>query len=229
MAFAKVNADEENIRDYDGDGSVYINKSGIYDVIVKDVIVDQTDKGSQFINLWIDYQGKEQPIFQAMRLTNNDGSDNLGKKLFNKFCIVAGLQPNEEIPDPVSKMVPIGKGGEEQECMVLERFAETPMTIRVQMEYSLYDGKVREAKSIRNFFRFEDKATASEIVNASENKGEQFEKEQEYADKVTYRDGLTEEDVAQYLKDRKAGKQSGTKDNKPANGFGQKRTFGKKS
>ena len=228
MAFLTVNADEENIRDYDGDGSAYIQKSGIYDVIIKNVIVDQTDKGSQFINLWIDHQGKEQPIFQAMRLTNNDGSDNLGKKAFNKFCIVAGLQAGEEITDPVSVMVPIGKGGEEKKCMVLEQFNDTPMTIRIQMEYTLYDGKIRESKSIRNFFRYEDKATASEIVNDVENKGEQFQKEQEYADKVSYKDGLTEEDVAQYLKDRKSGSKDGEKDKKPANGFGQKRTFGKK-
>lgn len=228
MAFFKVNADEENVKDYDGNGSAYIHKSGIFEAIIRNVIVDQTPNGSQFINLWIEHEGQEQPIFQAMRLTNNDGSPNLGQKLFNKFCIVAGAEAGIEIDDPVPTMVPIGKGGEMQECMVLEQFNDTPIFMRIQMEYTLYDGKIREQKVVRNFFRFEDKATASEIVNNAEPKGVQYEKELEYADKISYKDGLTEEDVQQYLKDRKSNKKTEEKDRKPANGFSGKRKFGKK-
>ena len=114
-----------------------------------------------------------------MRLTNNDGSPNLGQKLFTKLCVVAGAADGGEINDPVSRMIPMGKGGEEVECMVLEDFDNVPVTIRLQMEYSMYEGKIQETKSIRNFFRYEDKATASEIVNNSEEKGKQFAAEQE--------------------------------------------------
>lgn len=227
MAFYTVNTDEENIRDYEGESN-YIHKSGIYPIIVKRVIVDKSPKGSEFINLWIDYNGQDQPIFQAMRLTNNDGTPNFGTKLFNKFCVVAGAENGTEIADPVPMMVPIGKGGEEKECMVLEQFNDTPMYVRIQMEYSMYDGKIKEQKVARNFFRYEDKATASEIINEVKDKGSQYIKEEEYAEKITYKDGLTEEDVEQYLKERKSGKTDTEKDKKPANGFNGKRNFGKK-
>lgn len=227
MAFFTVNTTEENVKDYTGDGGKWLNKSGIYDVIIKAVIVDSTAKGSEFLNLWVEHDGQEQPIYQAMRLTNNDGSPNLGQKLFTKLCVVAGATDGGEISDPVSRMIPMGKGGEEVECMVLEDFDNIPVTIRLQMEYSMYEGKIQEIKSIRNFFRYEDKATASEIVNNSEEKGKQFAAEQEAADKVTYRDGLTEKDVAEWKKAQKSGKKE-TSENKPKAGFGQKRTFGKK-
>ena len=227
MAFFKVTTNEESVKDYTGDGGKWLNKSGIYEVIIKAVIADTTAKGSEYLNLWVEYEGQLQPLFQAMRLTNNDGSRNLGADLFNKFCIVAGATGDTEVADPVSRMIPMGKGGEEVECMVLEDFDNVPVTIRLQMEYSMYEGKVQETKSIRNFFRYEDKATASEIVNNSEEKGKQFAAEQEAADKVTYRDGLTEEDVAEWKKAQKSGKKE-TSENKPKAGFGQKRTFGKK-
>lgn len=230
MAFFSVKTDDENVRDYSGEGGAFINKSGIYEIILKALIVDQTKNGSQVINMWFSHQGKDQMIYQAIRMTNNDGSPNLSQKLFNKLAVVAsGSKEDFDIGDPVSVMLPIGKDGEEKECMVLEEFSEIPLFMRVQMEYSMYEGKIRENKSIRNFFRYEDKATASEIVNDVEEKGSQFEKESEYADKTTYKDGLTEEDVQQWLKDRRSGKKDDEGTKKPSNGFGQKRTFGKKS
>lgn len=226
MAFFKVNTSEESIKDYSGDGGNYLNNSGIYEVIIKSAIVDTSAKGSESITLWIDYNGQEQPIFQAMRLTNNDGSDNLGKDLFNKFCIVCGATKDDEIPDPVSRMVSIGEKGSEKECSVLETFDNLPIFIRIQMEYGMYDGKIQQRKNIRNIFRYEDKATAAEIVNNSDF-GKQYEIELGYADKITYKDGLTEEDVAEWIKNRKSGKTK-EESKKPSGGFGGKR-FGNKS
>ena len=93
----------------------------------------------------------------------------------------------------------------------------------------MYEGKVQQSKSIRNFFRFEDKATAAEIVNGTD-VGKQFEEEQGYADNVTYKDGLTEEDVAEWLKSLKSGAKKEDTNKKPSAGFGgQKRSFGKKA
>lgn len=227
MAFFTVKTDEENIRDYSGENSSFINKSGIYEIIIKHVIVSRSANGSESIDLWIEHNGKEQPIFQAMRLTNNDGSPNLGQKMFNKFCVVAGATEGSEISDPVPMMVPMGKGGENVECMVLQDFDDTPMFIRIQMEYSLWEGKIREAKVVKNFFRIEDKATASEIVNNVEEKGAQYAKEEEYADNVTYKNDLTEEDVQEWLKTRRSGKKE-EPEKKASVGFGQKRTFGRK-
>ena len=211
MGFFTVKTDEETVRDYSGDGGAYISKSGIYEIVIKSVIVDKTQNGSEFLNLWFEHQGQDQIIFQAMRLTNNDGSANLGAKLFNKLCVIADFGEGKEIQDPTPRMLPIGKGGEEKECMVLTEFDDMPVKIRVQFEYRIYEGKIQENKIVRNFFRFTDNATASEIVNNSEEMGKQYEKEAEMADKVTYKDGLTEEDVQQWLKDRRSGKKEAEK------------------
>ena len=228
MAFRTVKTSEEHVKDYTGDGGNYLNKSGMYEVTIKAVIVDSSPSGSEYLNLWVEYNGQEQPIYQAMRLTNNDGSENLGAKLFTKLCVIAGATDGAEIPDPVTRMLPMGEKGTEKECRVLEIFDDTPVYLRLQMEYGMYEGKVQERKNIRNFFRFEDKATAAEIINETE-AGKQYEQELEYADKVTLKDGLTEEDVAEWKKNRRKG-DSGKKEEtkKPANGFGGKR-FGNKS
>ena len=105
MAFFKVTTNEESVRDYTGNGSKWLNKSGVYEIIVKAVIADTTAKGSEYLNLWVEYEGQTQPLFQAMRLTNNDGSRNLGADLFNKFCIIAGATEGTEISKPLSRML----------------------------------------------------------------------------------------------------------------------------
>lgn len=227
MAFFKVNTNEDDIRDYTGGNSKYINDSGMYPVIIKHVIADTTAKGSEYVNLWIEYEGQLQPIYQAIRLTNNDGSPNFGRPLFNKLCIIAGCTENDEVDDPVEMKVPMGKGGEEVDCMVLEQFNDFPVIMRIQMEYRLYEGKIQETKIIRNFFRYEDKATASEIVNDSDEKGKQYNIELESADKVIYKDDLTKEDIDAWKQSRRSDKKEDTS-KKPSGGFGQKRTFGKK-
>lgn len=229
MAFFKVSTSEENIKDFNGSGGKYLNKSGIYECLVKHAIVDVTPKGSKHINLWIEHDGQEQMIYQAMRMTNNDGGVNeVGQKLFNRFCIVVGATDDgAEVNDEVSVMLSLGKDKEEKEYMVLEDFNDTPVHLRLQMEYSLFEGKIQEKKNIRNFFRFEDKATASEIINNIEEKA-QYEKELASANDVTYKDDLTAEDVEAWIKgNRNSGKEK-TATKTPAAGFGAKRTFGKK-
>lgn len=229
MAFFTVKADAESVKDYEGGSGQYINKSGMYDVVIKHIIADQTANGSKFLNLWILYNGKEQPLFQAIRLTNNDGSPNFGQDLFTKLCIIAGATDGTDIADPVPMQLPMGKGGAMVECMVLPDFTDIPVHMHVRMQYSMYNDKIQESKVIYNFFRYEDKATASEIVNDVKEKGKQYEKEAENI-KPSYKDGLTEEDVEAWLAERRgnAKKDGGSTNNKPANGFGSKRSFGKK-
>ena len=111
MAFFTVKADAESVRDGGNGSSSYINKSGMYEVIIKHVIVDQTKNGSQVLHLWLEYAGKEQPIYNAIRLTNNDGTANFGQDLFNKLCVVMGAANGGEISDPIPAQVPMGKGG----------------------------------------------------------------------------------------------------------------------
>ena len=224
MAFFKVETTDENIRD-SGDNGSYLNKSGMYEVLVKYACVEQSKNGSMFINLWVEYAGLLQPIFQAMRITNNDGSPNFGAKLFTKLCVVAGIEG--DVDDPVDTELPIGKQGEMKECKLLEQFCDLPLFIHLRMEYSLYEGKIQQARVIRNVFRYEDKASASEIINDSEDKGKQYNSELEYCTKTIYKDGLEEEDIKEWLKDLKDNKSEEKK--KESKGFGQKRSFGKRN
>lgn len=222
MAFFTVDTSEENIRDYSGNGN-FISKSGIYEIVLKRVIVEETSKGSVYVNFFVEHNGVPQMLYQAIRLCNNDGSENFGTKMFNKLCGVCGLSNGAVVNEPVYEHLPIGKDKEEKECAVLKEFDDTPMFIRVQEEYSVYNDEIRKNLILRNIFRYTDKATASEIINDVPNKGEQYLKEEPYADAVSYKNGLTEEDIANWEKEGKSKKQ----ENKPSNGFG-KRTFGKK-
>lgn len=224
MGFFTVKTDEESVRDYSG-STKYINKSGMYELIIKNAIVDVSSGGSQVVNLWVENEGQAQMIYNAIRMTNKDGSPNLGQALFNKLAVVCGATEGNEINEPVPMMLPIGKSGESKECMVLEDFNDLPIVAHIRMEYSLYNGKIMENKVIRNFFRFEDKATASEIVNNAENKGAQYEKECEDADKTTYKDGLTEEDITEWKKNRSKGKEEEAEAKPAPISFGQKRSF----
>lgn len=219
MAFFTVDTSEDQIKDYQSSGS-FLNKSGMYDILLKNVIVDTTAKGSEYLNFLVEYNNISQMLYQAIRLTNNDGRPNLGVKLFNKLCVVAGLKEGEDIPDPVTKMLPIGK--EEKECRVLEVFDGIPLTIRLQIEYSLYNGNVQQSKNIMNIFRYTDKATASEIINHSENMGHQYSIESQYADKIIYKDDLTEKDVEEWFKNKRKESNSSTPAKKPATGFTRK-------
>ena len=229
MAFFTISTADEHIRDYSGNGaSKYITKSGMYEVIIKNVIVDVTPNGSQVINLYVSYQDQPQMIYQAMRLTNNDGSPNFGQDLFMKMAVVLGAGEGTEIDDPVSVQLPVGKGGEMKECMVLEQFNDQPVIMRVQMEYSLYEGKIQERKMVKNFFDVTSHATASEIVNKVEEPGKQYETELQYAEKRSLKNDLTDEDIDEWIKNGRNGNSSKEEAKKPAGGFGPKRTFGKK-
>ena len=123
MGFFTVKTDEESVRDYSG-STKYINKSGMYELIIKSAIVDVSSGGSQVVNLWVENEGQAQMIYNAIRMTNKDGSPNLGQALFNKLAVVCGATEGNEINEPVPMMLPIGKSGESKECMVLEDFNE---------------------------------------------------------------------------------------------------------
>lgn len=193
MSFFKVTKDPEEVVENTG-GSNYIVKSGMYDVSVLGAFVDTNEHDARTVNLYLNYNGVEQPFFGAFRLDNNDGSANFEQDLFNKFLIVCEI---DELSEPEEGVLPVGKGKTEREVYVIPELEEIPVTIRVAMEYSLYNGEIKQRKKIKGVYRAEDKATASEIVNEKE-PGKQYEKDLKYADKDIYRDGLTEEDVKEW-------------------------------
>lgn len=229
MAFFTVKANAESVRDFTGNGGKYLTQSGMYEITIKNLIVSTSANGSTQIDMFINHAGQDQMLFGAIRLTNNDGSPNLSADLFNKLLVILGATDNDVIEEPVPMKLPVGKGGEMKEVMVLDQegLKDVPVFLRLQMQYSLFNDDIQERKVIRNFFRYEDKATASEIVNNAE-AGKQYEKEAENATKRDLKDGLTDEDVDTWLANRRSGSSTATKEAKKPSSFGSKRTFGKK-
>lgn len=224
MSFFKTSKKQEDVK-AEG-GSKYITKSGCYPVNIIAPFVSTSKGGSISIDLFLEHETQKQVLYGNMRITNNDGTPNkIGSKIFNQLTVIADV---EEVDDPIDAELPIGKDEEMKDVAVLENLADLDVLIRVQMEYSVYNGNIQEKKIIKGFYRAEDKASAEEIVNNA-NYGTQYEKDTKYFDNVTYKDGLTEETVQEWIKNNRpkgtAGNASSSAAEKPS--FGKKkRAFG---
>jgi hypothetical protein len=221
MGFFKANKSADAVKE-DVGGGKYISKSGIYDVnIIAPFVV--TGSGEVMgVDFFIEYNGQKQPLYGNLKLTNKDGSENFGAKIFNKLMIIAGL---DEVADPIEAELPMGKKGAMKDAAILEDLTDLDVKVRVQMEYSVYNGDIKEKTVIKSFYRAEDGASAEEIVNESE-PGVQLAKDMDYAENITFKDGLTPETVNEWIAAKRpkgtAGGATSTK--KPS--FGQKKKFG---
>ena len=203
MSFFKSSKKQEDVKQ---GGSNHITTSGLYHVLILAPIVSVSKNGSTSIDMYVEHKGQKQIIYGNLRITNNDGSENkIGSKVFNQLMIISG---KDEVADPIEVELPIGKKEAVKEAAILEDLSDIPILMRIQMEYSVYNGKVQEKKVIKGFFRESDKASAEEIVNESE-VGVSLEKEMKYVDNVTYKDDLTPELIQAWIAD-------GRKDGLPA-------------
>lgn len=225
MSFFKKSVSKEDLKQ--GGGSSYINGSGCYPVNIIAPFVSVSKGGSTSVDLFVDHEDQKQVFYGNLRITNNDGSTNqIGSKVFNQLMIIADL---DEVSEPVEAELPIGKESATVDVGVLEDLSDLDVLMRIQMEYSKYQGNIQEKKVIKAFFRAEDKASAEEIVNG-ENIGSQYEKEVKYFDNVTYKDGLDADTITKWIADGRpkgtAGNSNSESAKKPS--FGKKRAFGKK-
>lgn len=221
MSFFNVSSKAEDVKQ---GGSNYINNSGLFPITIIVPIVSVNEKGSETVDLFVEYEGQKQIIYGGLRITNNDGTPNtIGAKVFNQLGIIAGLKV---IEDPTEAELPIGKKESMKDCAVLEQLADMNVIVRIQMEYSEWNGDIKEKKSIKAFFS-ENKVSAEEIVNNSETTGVTYTKEEKYKNNITFKDGLTAETIEEWIKaDRPSGTAKGgsTATKKPE--FTKKR-FGK--
>jgi len=216
MSFFKAKKDAESIKE--DVGSNYINKSGIYDINIIIPFMGGTAK-SPVVELFIEYNKQKQPLYGNMRLTNNDGSENFGAKIFNKLLIIADI---EDVAEPIEAELPIGKKGASKDVAVLEDLQDIDCKVRIQMEYSVYKGSIKEKTIIKSFYRA-DGASAEEVVNGTE-VGVQLSKDMPYAENITYKDGLTAEQVAEWIKAKRPENTAGTTEATPT----KRPSFGKK-
>ena len=195
--FFTTKRDAQSLQEQTGD---FINKSGIYDVIIKFASVNRGDKGSISSDFNCEHKGSE-TTFYGLRLTNNDGSDNFQKPLFNKLLVVLGI---DALAEPTPEDHAVGKDRQVKSFAVLTELSDQPIKIRVQYSYSMWQGEIVERREIKNFYRASDGAVASE-VESGENIGAQLNKDRAYENNVTYNDGLTEAMVAEWKAAKKAG------------------------
>ena len=196
--FFTANHNQDALKEQ-GEGGKYISKSGIYPVTINFISVQVNDKNARSLVFNVDYEGSSNTLY-GLTLDNNDGSKNFKQDLFNKLVLIAGL---ESVADPISETHKVGKDQTEREFAVLEEFSGLEIQVRIQEEYSLWQGALSEKKEIRGFYRA-DGATAGEI-EAGAGFGDKLAKDLEFAEAVTYKDNLT----ADKVKTLKAAKAAG--------------------
>ena len=231
MSFFKASKSQDDVKQSGGTG--YVNGSGCYPVNLIAAFVSVSKGGSTSVDLFVEHEGQKQVVYGNMRVTNNDGTPNkIGAKVFNQLMIIADV---DEVSEPIDAELPIGVNGADKDVGVLDDLTDIDILMRIQMEYTTYQGNVQEKKVLKAFFRAGDDASAEEIVN-DEGFGTQYQKEAKYFENVTYKDGLDADAIAKWVAD---GRPKGTAGSggasassggsapakKPA--FGKKRSFGK--
>lgn len=221
MSFAKASKKQEDVKQ---GGSNHITGSGVYPIALLAPVVSVSKGGSTSVDVFCDHLGQKQIVYGNLRITNNDGSPNkIGAKIFNQLLIIAGV---DDVAEPIDAELPIGKNGAMKDCSVLEDLADLDVHMRIQMEYSLYNGNIQEKKVIKAFFRGADMATAEEIVN-EDTPGAGYERELKYVNNITFKDGLDEATIAKWISDKRpSGTGGGGSAPKEAPSFGSRR-FGK--
>lgn len=187
----------------DTGGGAYINSSGIYDVVLNYVQVAPTKNGAYQLNFNVTNGGMAQTIYGPI-IVGKDGKVNeITQNLLNRLCIIAGMEDGQEI-ETESAEFPVGKDQKLMEMEIIPELTDLPVKMRVQMEYTLWNNEIQERKNVKAFYR-EDGATAAE-AESGENIGKRLAiDEEKYASNVTYRDGLTEEDVKQWIQSKSSG------------------------
>jgi hypothetical protein len=196
----KVSKKEDAIKESGGGDGSYINRSGVYDVNLNYVQVAETKNKAHQLNFNVTNQGMEQTIYGPI-LIGIDGTVNkITENLLNRLCILAGMD-HDQLIETETVTMKVGKDKKDMEMEVIPELNDLSVKMRVQMEYSMYEGKLQERKGIKAFYR-EDGATASEAED-NENIGKRLAiDEEKYATNVTYRDGLTAESVSALIKER---------------------------
>lgn len=193
-------------------GGSYIAESCIHDITIKSVIMQRNASGARSINICYDYKGNT-GVFYGLKLDNNLVDKNTGlhapnfeRAVFFRLCEVCGIKPEtlDEVnvttdTEPYfSYAKQVAASGKEQPASVsvLQDFEDKEVKICVQREWSMYNGSIKKKFVIKDFYRADDNAHASEIADPKLVKGSRYEKDLKFfTGKDRYLDGLTAESV----------------------------------
>ena len=187
MAFFKVDAKaQEEVRNDKG-GVTVIDESGIFNISIKHASVSTGKGGSTAVDFNLEGEDGVCTVY-GMTLFNNDGSENFQHKVFASLLTVLGI---EEVSDP--EPVEYTFGSKVVTLNTLLDLSDQPVRVKLQKVWSVWNGQTRSKLVIKRFYRAEDGATGSEILNGVEPK--QLTKDMQYAGKDAFKDGLTAETV----------------------------------
>lgn len=218
-----VSKNKNDIKDA-GDGA-FINRSGIYDVTINYVQVAETKNKAYQLNFNVKHKGMDQTIYGPILLNKDGGLNEITNNLINRLCIIAGMEDGQEIETETAEY-PVGKEQKLMEMDVIPELTDLNVKMRIQMEYSMWNNEIQERKAIKAFYR-EDGATAAEATSG-ENIGKRLALDEEkYATNVTYKDGLTEADVNEWIKSRSSGNSGSSKPAPAAKTTAKRPLFGK--
>lgn len=184
----------------DGGDGAFINRSGIYEVQLNYAQVAPTKNGATQLNFNVTNNGMAQTIYGPILLGKDGKVNEITGNLLNRLCIIAGMDDGQEIETEQAEF-PVGKEQKMMEMEIIPELTDIPVRIRIQMEYSVYNDQIQERKGVKAFYR-EDGATAAE-AESGENIGRRLAVDEEkYAENVTYKDGLTEDVVKEWIASR---------------------------
>ena len=202
MSLFKINKEEVKAAN---SGSSFMGSSGIYDAVIKFASVEQSSKSEAVsVNFNFEYNGNEQVVYGPFIKDKTGKDSKIGLNTIMALGVVAGMQDGEE-PNIEEEEYPVGKDKEVKSFAVITQFSGLPVKVRLQEEYSKYNGEITKKMVIKDFFR-EDGASASEIINGTEIGKRLALVTEKYASNVTYT-GCSTEEVEAW----KAAKKSDTK------------------
>jgi hypothetical protein len=190
-----------------GGGSSFISTSGIYDVTILAVVVDQNEHGRTSLGFYVDLgNDAKQMLYSALPFANWDNTKQYdgNKAIFGTLYAILGIDPEDDV-ESIEASLPIGKGGSAKDVIILDGFEDIEVSMWVKAEYyRKKDDTIGENRVVRGFFRQEDKASGDEIVNGTE-AGIKYSKQEKYFTDVSYGDDVTEADVKAMIDARKGG------------------------
>ena len=191
----KIETNKETLQE-GGSGSSFINASGVYDVTINHASIGVSKGGAEQFIFNVDYKGNAQ-TFYGPYYKKKDGSYNdISVRLYTTLGVIAGLKDGDEFTVE-SEPHKVGKDQKEVDLDVVQELTELPIKLYVQQTFSNYNG-INEKLEIRGFFDSEG-ASAEELV-AGENQGSRLAQvEEKYADAISYKDGITPEQVAEWV------------------------------
>ena len=195
---------EEDLDKVGGNAS-FIGTSGVYDVTIQAVVVDENEHGSISLGFYVALgENKPQMLYGALPLSTYDGKTQLdgNQKTFGALAKLAGLPVKGKF-NPVEAELPIGKSGAMKEVLILEDFEGLEVKMWVKQEfYRKGDNSIGDKRMIMRFYRANDAADASEL-DKPETIGTRFEKDSKYHTDVKYGEGVTQAEAEAYIKGTK--------------------------